>query len=70
MTVYMLIWHSRAKFTVLASRNDELAVHSCPFNCLQSQVAKLANALLYCLSLLRNNKCRRIFKGLLQVKVV
>jgi len=42
-------------FTVVVSRNDEIAVRSCLRLCLQRQVAKLASGLLYCWSLLRNN---------------
>jgi len=33
MAVYFQVWHSnctRARFTVLVSCSDELAVHSCP----------------------------------------
>jgi len=46
---------TRARFTVVVSCSDELAVHSCPLICLQGQVAKLASGLFYCWSLLRNN---------------
>jgi len=35
--------------------SDEIAVHSCPLLCLQRRVAKVANVLFYCWSLLRNN---------------
>jgi len=55
-TVYLPVWHcTRARFTVLMSYSDEIAVRSCPLLCLQMQVAKLASRLLYCWSLLRNN---------------
>ena len=55
-TVYLPVWHcTRARFTVLVSYSDEIAVRSCPLLCLQMQVAKLASRLLYCWSLLRNN---------------
>jgi len=51
MTVYFPLWNShrtRAKFTVLVSCRDELlAVRSCPPICLQRQVAKLGNGLIY-----------------------
>jgi len=44
MTVYLLVWHcTRTRFTVLVSCNDEIAVRSYPFLCLQRQVAKLAS---------------------------
>jgi len=55
MTVYLPVWHSdytRARFTVLVSFSDELAVHLRPLFCLQRQVAKLARGLFYCWSLL------------------
>jgi len=45
MTVYLLVWHwhrTRARFIVLVSCNDEIAISSCPLLCLQRQVAKLA----------------------------
>ena len=51
-------WHShctRARFTVLVSCNDEIAVRSCPILCLQGQVANLASGLFYCWFLQRNN---------------
>jgi len=39
MTLYLPVWHcSRARFTVLVSCNDEIAVRSCPLLCLQRQV--------------------------------
>jgi len=36
MTVYLSVWHSctRARFTVLVSYNDEIAVRSRPLLCL------------------------------------
>jgi len=46
---------TRARFTFTVSCSDELAVHSCPFFCLQRRVAKVARGLFYCWSLLRNN---------------
>jgi len=55
MTVYLLVWYShytRARFTVRVCCSGELAVHSCPLLCLQGKVAKLANELFYCSSLL------------------
>ena len=59
MTVYLPVWHShctRASFTVLVSRRDELlTVHACPLICLQRQVAKLGKELFYYWTLLRNN---------------
>jgi len=50
MTVYLLAGHShgaRARFTVLVSCSDELAVHACPLLCLRRQVA---SGLFYCWS--------------------
>jgi len=59
MTVYFPVWHSRctrASFTVLVSRRDELlTVQSCPLICLQRQIAKLGKELLYYWTLLCNN---------------
>jgi len=46
----------KSKFAVLVSCHDELlAVHACPFICLQRQVAMLVNGLFYYWPLLRNN---------------
>jgi len=57
MTVCFPVWHShctKASFTVLVSRRDELlTVHSCPLICLQRQVAKLGKELFYYWTLLR-----------------
>ena len=53
MTVFLLVWNShctRDRFTVVVLCSDELAVHSCPFLCLQRWVAKVASGLLYCWS--------------------
>jgi len=58
MIVCMPAWRSfwtRARFTVLVSCSDELAVHPCPLLCLWKQVAKRASGLLYCWSLLRSS---------------
>jgi len=58
MTLYLLAWHwhcTRTSFTVVVSRNDGIAVRSCPCLCLQRQVAKLASGLSYYWSLLPNN---------------
>jgi len=58
MTVYLPVWHShctRSRFTVVVSCSDKLAVHLCPLFCLQRRVAKLANRLFCCWSLLCNN---------------
>jgi len=58
VTVYLLEWHlhcTSARFIVLVSCSDELEVHSCPLLCLQRQVAKLANGLLYFWFLLHTN---------------
>jgi len=58
MTVFLPVWNlhsTRARFTVIVSCSDGLAVHSCLFLCLQRRVAKVANGLFCCWSLLRNN---------------
>ena len=59
MPAYIPVWHShctRASFTVLVSRRDELlTIHSCPLICLQRQIAKLGKGLFYYWTLLRNN---------------
>jgi len=58
MTVYLPVWHSnctRARFTILVSRNGELAIHSGPLICLQKQITKLASGLFDCSPLLRDN---------------
>jgi len=58
MTVFLPVWNSHCawvSFTVIVSCRDELAVHSCPILCLQRWVAKVANGLFYCWSILRNN---------------
>ena len=55
---FWLVWNShctRLRFTVMVSYSDTLAVHSCPFLCLQRRVAKVACVLFYCWSLVRNN---------------
>ena len=46
---------TRARFTVVVSCNDEIAVRSCTLLCPQRQVAELASGLFDCLSLLRND---------------
>jgi len=58
LTVYLPVSHSHctsARFIVIVSCSDELAVHSCLLLCLQRRVAKDASGLFYCWSLLRNN---------------
>jgi len=58
MTVFLPVWNShcaRVRFAVIVSCSDGLAVHSCPFLCLQWRVVKVASALFFCWSLLRNN---------------
>jgi len=55
---FLLVWNShctRVRFTVIVSCSDGLAVHSCPFLCLQRRVAKVASELSCWWSLLRNN---------------
>jgi len=52
------VWNShctRVRFVVMVSRNDKLAVHSCPLLCLQRWVAKVASGLFDCWSSLRSN---------------
>ena len=58
MAVYLPVWNShctRVRLTVIVSCSDELAVHTCPFLCLQRRVAKVASGLFCCWSSLRNN---------------
>jgi len=58
MTVFLPVWNSRCtsvRFTVIVSCNDELAVHSCLFLCLQRRFAKVASGLFCCWSLLHHN---------------
>jgi len=46
---------TRARLTILVFCSDELSIHSGPLFFLLKQVAKLANGLFYCWSVLRNN---------------
>jgi len=46
--------YTRARFTILMSCSDELAVYSCALLCLLREVAKLSSELFYCSSLLPN----------------
>jgi len=73
LAVYLPIWHSyctKARFTILASCSDEIAVHSCPLFFLQRQVAKLARGLYYIISLYCVTiTWQQIFKGLFQIMV-
>jgi len=58
MTVYLPAWHShctRARFTIVVSGSDKIAVHWSPLLYLQRRVAKLASGLFYCWLLLCNN---------------
>jgi len=58
MTVYMPVghWHyTRARFTVLVSSNDEIAVHSCPLLCLRRGRLRNLGADCSIWSELRNN---------------
>jgi len=58
MTGYLAVWHShctRARFTVLVSCSDELAVYSSPFLHLQRQNLKLRSGLFCYWSLFSNN---------------
>jgi len=70
MTVYFPVWHPHrisARFTVMVSCSDELAVHSCPLLCLQRQFAEVASGCstvgLLCVTITWS----QIFKGALRV---
>jgi len=55
MTVYLPVWHSHctsARFTVMVSCSDEIAVHSCPsFACRGKLRTDSSTVDLYCVSI-------------------
>jgi len=50
-----LTLHKSQVHSYMVSFGDELVVHSCLLLCLQREVVKVARALFYCWSVLRNN---------------
>ena len=76
---YLPVWHShctRAIFVVLVWCSDKLAVYSMstllqftPFSSADSNATKIASALFYCCSSLRNNNMATNLQGSLQVTI-